>query len=420
MTTENSSVISYELSVPLWSELRRAMPHIAAELGTTVDQIHIMDHNAFPGHYMDTEYRDLPYKLEGYIAGMPYIQNRGIHHSGKCGHGIAYYKSREDENIRYAVYIQKGEWSDHVFVIVPRNHVYKLVRIGHRLTKKANIIKDAPILAEDILETVVDNTIGFLKNAKKIEKYGVKIKKGILLDGSPGNGKTMLCKYIQKLCTQRGYRWGVVTAADIDKAYSDKELTPLFQQWTMTFFDDIDVSYLNRKEGAGKMACSLLTAMDGMYEGGHLVRIFTTNETLDKLDDAFTRPGRIDNIITLEKPEAHLRRKLVTTVWPQEIVDAIDVDYLVDSTDGFSFAEVEAIRTYLVTWRIVCNGEWDLDRALDEFAARKKESRKKMGFLNEKPKRKKKSDEDFDDCCESPSRGTSGDVPNVKPDNSWR
>jgi hypothetical protein len=388
MTTQ---IVSTELSVTIWSEIQRALPRIAEELGCSIDELHIMDHHAFPGKYMDTQFRDIPYKLDGFLDGLPFVQNRGTHVRGKPGYGIAYYKSRLEPNLRYAAYIQRGEWQDVIFLVIPKKQVFPLVRMGYKLTKAADVVKDAPILAEGVLENILNNTIGFLKHAKKIEKYGVKIKKGILLDGPPGNGKTMLCRYIQKLCTKRGYRWGVVTAADIDKAYADKELTPLFQQWTVTFFDDIDVSYLNRKEGAGKMACSLLTAMDGMFEGGHLVRIFTTNETLDKLDEAFVRPGRIDTITTLEKPDAVLRRRLVTTVWPKEIVDNIDVDDLINATEGFSFAEVEAIRTYLVTWKVVCNGDWDLERALDEFDARKKENRKTVGFGNEKGKRKKKA-----------------------------
>ena len=71
---------------------------------------------------------------------------------------------------------------------------------------------------------------------------------------------------------------------------------------------------MDRGKGNGKMACSLLTAMDGMSEGGHLVRIFTTNESVEELDPAFTRPGRIDRCITLDKPDQDLRRQLIQTL----------------------------------------------------------------------------------------------------------
>ena len=262
-----------------------------------------------------------------------------------------------------------------------------------RLNKLANKNDKAPLLPPGVLDDVVKNTIGFLKNSKKIEKYGVKIKRGIILDGPPGNGKTMICRYIQKLCSQNSIRWGVVTSADIDKAYHDRNLSDLFQSYTVTFFDDIDVAYMDRTRGNGKMACSLLTAMDGITESEHLVRIFTTNESVESLDPVFTRPGRIDRCITISKPSAELRRRLVLEVWPKEISENIDVDFTVEQSNDFSFAELEAIRTFLVTNKVLGDGTWDVDRAFEEFDERKKEDAKSIGLMgaNSGGKKRKKS-----------------------------
>jgi ATP-dependent 26S proteasome regulatory subunit len=246
-----------------------------------------------------------------------------------------------------------------------------------RLNKKASEKTKPPILMDGVLEEVVENTVGFLLRSKEIESYGVTVKRGIILDGEPGNGKTMMCRYIQKLCSQNNISWGVVTSADIDGAYEDKELDSLFRMYTVTFFDDIDVGYMDRKRGNGKMACSLLTAMDGMNTEGHLVRIFTTNEPVGELDAAFTRPGRIDKAITLTRPDADLRRKLVQQVWPKEIQDAINIDELIERSEGYSFAELEAIRTFLVTNKIFADNGWDLDEAFDEFDSRRAEKKRK-------------------------------------------
>ena len=38
------------------------------------------------------------------------------------------------------------------------------------------------------------NTIGFLKNCARLEKYGIPPKRGIILAGEPGTGKTIVCK----------------------------------------------------------------------------------------------------------------------------------------------------------------------------------------------------------------------------------
>ena len=297
-----------------------------------------------------------------------------------------------DPTIKYCLYTIKGGggW-DETYLIIPKGKLYKLKRNAVALNKLASHKLNPPVLEEGLLEDVVQNTVGFLLRAKDIEKYGVKIKRGIILDGPPGNGKTMLCRYIQKLCSQNSIRWGTVTSADIDQAYADKELNSLFSRWPVTFFDDIDIGYMDRSKGNGKMACSLLTAMDGMTDSGHLVRIFTTNEEINDLDKAFTRPGRIDKFITINKPTPEMIRRLIDT-WPKEIIENINIDTAIERSKEFSFAEVEAIRTFLVGNKVLGDGTWDLDGAFEEFKERREEdkSRRGVGFGDKENKRKKK------------------------------
>ena len=399
MTT---NITAMQESVPVWDEVRRAMPIIARELGT--DDLHLMEYHHFPHRYMDTKHRDLPVKMIGFSGTMPFCQNQGMHASGPLGYGIAIYQSKLAPELKYALYNQKAQWNDLTFIVMAKKEVFRLSRIAQKLDRLASLKVEIPILEDGIVDEVLDNTIRFLKFSKQIEQYGVKIKRGLLLDGPPGNGKTMLCRYIQKLCSQRNIHWGIVDASDIDKAFGEQQLPSLFNRYTVTFFDDIDVSYMNRKAGNGKLACSLLTAMDGMHQGEHLVRIFTTNETVDNLDPAFTRPGRIDQIITLHKPTADLRRQLVMEVWPQEIVDAIDVEKLVKQSDDFSFAEVEAIRTFLVTNKVVREMGWDLEAAFEEFECRKEEEKESVGFnKTEKKRRKKRRRQRVAPPCDEPA-----------------
>lgn len=389
---EGNTVFSYETTQPIFAEMKRQLPRMARMLGVEVEELQILDYDWWPREYMTTKFRDPIIATEGVLEGLPHIQKRRLQQPGAVGYGIYLHKNYLDPDIKYCTYTVRGGMWDETYMIVPKGNVYKLRRIAKRLNKLAGQIKEVPILEEGLLDDIVVNTIGFLLRARDIEKYGVKIKRGIILDGTPGNGKTMVCRYIQKLCSQNGFHWGVITSADIDQAYQDKELNDLFRRYTVSFFDDIDVGYMDRTKGNGKLACSLLTAMDGIYESGHLVRIFTTNEKVDSLDPAFTRPGRIDKTITLDKPDADMRRKLIEQVWPQEIQDNIDIQSCVLGSEGYSFAELEAIRTFLVTNKVLGDGTWDLENAFAEFNERQseKKSMQGMGFGKDKKKKKKK------------------------------
>lgn len=358
----------------IWSELRRRLPAIAEKLGVKPEEVALYNFWVFPYEFMRTEQRDVIVDTWGPIEGIPHVNTvRRNDPRYTVGWGVTFYKNRRHENLMYAAYTQRGAHGDIKYLIVPKKDVFKLWRAAKAAEKEASQKADPPILADGLLDKIVKNTIGFLQKSKEIEKYGVRIKRGIILEGEPGNGKTMACRYIQKLCSQNGYDWGVITSSDLDAAYEENELSELFQRYTVSFFDDIDIQYLDRSKGNGKMACSLLTAMDGMSERGHVVRIFTTNENVETLDKAFTRPGRIDAFINLKRPTPEMIRSLVTEKWPEEIRNHIDIEQLVRQCRDFSFAEVEAIRTLLVTEKIVNEGVWDLNKAFKEFAERKSE-----------------------------------------------
>ena len=378
-------------SVGIYNDLKAVLPRAAELLGCNPQNLQILFYDAQPMNYMKSKFRDICVSQLGPVEGCPFVVTGRKHSRRPMGYGLIKYQSRQDKELQYCVYVMPGEFGDDRFLIIPDKKVFRFVRNAHRNDRRATSKNKPPILEEGQLEEILGNTLGFLTQAKKLESFGCRVKRGVILDGLPGNGKTMACRYIQKLCTRRGIRWGVITASQIDRAYNDGNLDALFQQYTVSFFDDIDISYLNRKSGNGKLACSLLTAMDGMTNSSHLVRIFTTNEKVDDLDPAFNRPGRIDKVITLNKPNDILRRRLVTEVWPKSITDNLDIELLVKRSDGMSFAELEAIRTFLVTNYLTSDLGWDLDAAFDDFEGRKDDEveNKALGF-GVAPKKKKK------------------------------
>jgi len=103
-----------------------------------------------------------------------------------------------------------------------------------------------------------------------------------------------------------------------------------------------------------------------------------TNEDVSSLDAAFVRPGRIDQTIQFNPPEASLRREFLST-WPKDILNHIGVPRLVSETEGQSFASIDSIKTALVI-HYMDTGEWSLDKVLEKSDYHHSHEHTKVGF----------------------------------------
>jgi len=131
------------------------------------------------------------------------------------------------------------------------------------------------------------NTVDFLRRSDEWGKYGIPLKRGILLAGEPGTGKTIICRALMAeadgitCITTNGY------ALDDDDYVTTlyelaQDLSPC-----IVFIEDIDLIGQNRMEFGymrGPALLSLLSEMDGVEEQQEIVTVATTNcpETLDK------------------------------------------------------------------------------------------------------------------------------------------
>jgi len=360
------------------NDLRKSMPKICKMLGVkNQDELSVLQFTSVPKNYMDSKsIRDKSIECLG-VPGMPWIAERGLHNwkGGPPGIGIIHYRCRFIENINYVVFstVYSNGWDWKCYVL-PKGKAASFVYYARKMETLYHK-KNPPILKDGLLDIITNNTIGFLSRKKELKKYNVNICRGIILMGSPGNGKTMTCRWIQRECLENSIDYAVVSGAVMMKTFNDGHpLDVYFSGQTVTFFDDIDVSFLIDRSSPSsntKMACAMLSAMDGMKQADHSIRIFTTNEDISDIDKAFLRPGRIDRCFNFEPPSADLRRKLVEERWPEEILSYLKkedlIQQLISKTDKFSFSELESIRTILVTNKLINQSDWSLDGAFEEY-----------------------------------------------------
>ncbi|MBN9522561.1 AAA family ATPase [bacterium] len=266
------------------------------------------------------------------------------------------------------------------FVAVARMDYLKLFRLAVQAKRESAKQGLPPVLPPEHLETLRQNTLGYLDrtNLRRIKELGGRAKRGLLLTGPPGNGKTSACRWLWQECLRLRYEYKMVTPDAYRAARSSgnpvqavKELFTVDRRG-LVFFDDMDIALRDRNTvHETDDQAVFLSALDGIEVNEGVVYVFTTNCSLDLIDPAFKRPGRIDLVLHFHAPDATLRRELIDR-WHADVKAGIDVDAAVRQTEGYSFAEVEELKNLLILNFIEGNG-WDWGWAMTQFGLNRQE-----------------------------------------------
>lgn len=112
--------------------------------------------------------------------------------------------------------------------------------------------------------------------------------------------------------------------------------------------DELDALGSARGGGSGggvgdRVLAQLLTEMDGIEALKDVTVVAATNRP-DMIDKALLRPGRLDRIVYVPLPDEATRREILQLKFNNmPIHSEVELDWLVDSTPGYSGAEVSAI-----------------------------------------------------------------------------
>ena len=204
---------------------------------------------------------------------------------------------------------------------------------------------DSVILDPAMKKEIRLNTIGFLQNCARLEKYGVPPKRGIILAGEPGIGKTIVCKALMseadKITCIAATAYGMLSERYIPDLFSiAQDLSP-----SLIFIEDMDFIGQERQGfyRGNTPLISLLAEMDGIAEKTAIVTVATTNniETLDKA--LSERPSRFDRVFRIPRPNYEQRAELVKHI-SEKIPLSDDVrEYISKETVGFTPAQIQEV-----------------------------------------------------------------------------
>ena len=212
-------------------------------------------------------------------------------------------------------------------------------------------LKDVAGLQEEKedLEEIID----FLKEPGKYTGVGARIPKGVLLEGLPGTGKTLLAKAV---AGEADVPFFSISGSDFVEMFvgvGASRVRDMFDEAKkeapcIVFIDEIDAVARRRGTGLGgshdereQTLNQLLVEMDGFGVNEGIIVMAATNRA-DILDPAILRPGRFDRKISVGRPDVRGREEILKVhARNKPLGEDVDLKETARTTAGFTGADLE-------------------------------------------------------------------------------
>ena len=261
--------------------------------------------------------------------------------------------------------------------------LYKLISW---YTNTFKVVRHTGVTFNDVaglsdLKKEIKFTIELMKN----KKQGIRNSRGIILEGPPGNGKTLFAKALAEEC---GVNFIATKGADFQGALMGLgafKVKMLFakakrKKPCIIFIDEFDsIGEKRSYQGSGidkennRIITTLLNEMDGFTSLNGVIVIAATN-SYQSLDAALVRPGRFDLKYTINNPDKETRGELIDIYTKgKPLAPELTKDILINAFNGLSCAAIESILNEAVSLMIQNNLSCIDHKVINQAALRVRE-----------------------------------------------
>ena len=201
---------------------------------------------------------------------------------------------------------------------------------------------DDLVLDSHVRSMLKDDFESFFEREAWFRENKLPFRRGYLLHGPPGNGKSTA---IRAMLTSRGLT--AYTMRLFDEREGDSDLDNLFDlavnnRPSIVLLEDLDRAFPKTGETKSRISLqALLNALDGVGTGEGIIVVATANEPTILDPAILRRPGRFDRVVHFPNPSAELRQQYLRQLNPK--LPPRRLKLTVDQSDGLSFAQLREV-----------------------------------------------------------------------------